>query len=621
MATDIMATSTTKLTYSRPFRLARLVRSAQEAEKKKLVAEQKLKEEIESAAVAEKQAQISTQNKLNAIARNEEEKQNLVNIVGEANAIVQKRVWAERKLRTEADKATEAQTKIDLEMKKREAAELRRETEIKLALKAEEEAELEVQKRINLVKTTEEEKGLIKKALKDAEAHRVVKKKAEAKLEAEVRALKSAENSVLEKEKERKEAEEKMRSTKLATKKAQEDLAKQKLELEQLKSNALKMKEEARVALDEAKEAQEIQQQATKLSNMQTSNQDQRTLTRKATSSVIEKLETQLKMQRELQKGKVSERALMKTRILAMNPAKWLQTAISTTKLTNSILLTRFTCFALASLKMRLSSLRSAQNDDDKALAQMQIQQQRLEMVKKEKAALKEHAEALAELEKETEMLKQKRIQIEEKRATENKALADLVNEQHKQADEGNAKMGGEVRMMKSSGSLYNLLESKKKGAGGEGETSIGVIEEEEDDLEESMADGGGLISSSFKLASPNVCMSCRKKRGDLPVPHFAAASGHVDCLTHIVNTDPSSIATFDKAQRSPLFYACANNQTLTAVLLIEGAKQSRKWDVGGYKPRTNNIHNAQSRHKRRNYATTTATRHCTRAQAREAPS
>ena len=293
----------------------------------------------------------------------------------------------------------------------------------------------------------------------------------------------------------------------------------------------------------------------------------------------------------------------------------------SATKLTlfHSILL--IACFALASLKMRLSSLRSAQNDDDKALAQMQIQQQRLEMVKKEKAALKEHAEALAELEKETEMLKQKRIQIEEKRATENKALADLVNEQHKQADEGNAKMGGEVRMMKSSGSLYNLLESKKKGAGGEGETSIGVIEEEEDDLEESMADGGGLISSSFKLASPNVCMSCRKKRGDLPIPHFAAASGHVDCLTHIVNTDPSSIATFDKAQRSPLFYACANNQTLTAVLLIEGAKQSRKWDVGGYKPRTNNIHNAQSRHKRRNYATTTATRHCTRAQAREAPS
>jgi len=51
----------------------------------------------------------------------------------------------------------------------------------------------------------------------------------------------------------------------------------------------------------------------------------------------------------------------MKTRILAMNPAKWLQTLwlLSTTKLTlfHSILLTRFIRFALASLKMRLASL------------------------------------------------------------------------------------------------------------------------------------------------------------------------------------------------------------------------------------------------------------------------
>jgi len=52
-----------------------------------------------------------------------------------------------------------------------------------------------------------------------------------------------------------------------------------------------------------------------------------------------------------------SERTLMKTR--TMNPARWLQTATST-KLSNifhSILLTRFTRFALASLKMRLASL------------------------------------------------------------------------------------------------------------------------------------------------------------------------------------------------------------------------------------------------------------------------
>ena len=61
-----------------------------------------------------------------------------------------------------------------------------------------------------------------------------------------------------------------------------------------------------------------------------------------------------------------SERALMKTRILAMNPAEMATDimATSTTKLTlfHSILLTRFTRFALASLKMRTISLRSAQH-------------------------------------------------------------------------------------------------------------------------------------------------------------------------------------------------------------------------------------------------------------------
>jgi len=61
------------------------------------------------------------------------------------------------------------------------------------------------------------------------------------------------------------------------------------------------------------------------------------------------------------ERAKRSERALVKTRILAMNPAKCLQTASSTTKLTHSIILTRFTRFALASLKMRTISLRMAQ--------------------------------------------------------------------------------------------------------------------------------------------------------------------------------------------------------------------------------------------------------------------
>jgi len=56
-----------------------------------------------------------------------------------------------------------------------------------------------------------------------------------------------------------------------------------------------------------------------------------------------------------------SERALRKTRILAMNPAKWLQTATSATKLTHSSLwLASFVLLLLASLKMLLASLVAA---------------------------------------------------------------------------------------------------------------------------------------------------------------------------------------------------------------------------------------------------------------------
>jgi len=55
-----------------------------------------------------------------------------------------------------------------------------------------------------------------------------------------------------------------------------------------------------------------------------------------------------------------SERALRKTRILAMNPAKWLQTATSTTKLTHSILLTRFHSFCSCFIK-NAPRFRSAQ--------------------------------------------------------------------------------------------------------------------------------------------------------------------------------------------------------------------------------------------------------------------
>jgi hypothetical protein len=109
----------------------------------------------------------------------------------------------------------------------------------------------------------------------------------------------------------------------------------------------------------------------------------------------------------------------------------------------------------------------------------------------------------------------------------------------------------------------YDLLEKGDGKAAEPGKEKLGGLLEEDEDEDE---DG-----DDWKL---KVCSTCRKKRGDLPVAHFAAASGHLDCLTFINNTDMEEITSFDKAQRSPLFYSCANNQTLTAVLLIEVAPQ-----------------------------------------------
>jgi len=55
-----------------------------------------------------------------------------------------------------------------------------------------------------------------------------------------------------------------------------------------------------------------------------------------------------------------SERALRKTNILAMNPAKWLQTATSTAKLTHSIRLARLVCSCFIQNAPRIASLGAA---------------------------------------------------------------------------------------------------------------------------------------------------------------------------------------------------------------------------------------------------------------------
>jgi hypothetical protein len=57
----------------------------------------------------------------------------------------------------------------------------------------------------------------------------------------------------------------------------------------------------------------------------------------------------------------------------------------------------------------------------------------------------------------------------------------------------------------------------------------------------------------------PQVCEECVGHTEDIPVGHYAAAVGHLACLQVLAKKDPYALLTFDKANRSTLFYACAN--------------------------------------------------------------
>ncbi|CAM9091039.1 unnamed protein product [Phaeothamnion confervicola] len=65
------------------------------------------------------------------------------------------------------------------------------------------------------------------------------------------------------------------------------------------------------------------------------------------------------------------------------------------------------------------------------------------------------------------------------------------------------------------------------------------------------------------------LCEECAAHRGALPLEHFAAASGHVDCLRGLAASRPGLPAMIDAARRTPLFYACANGQAACATLLL----------------------------------------------------
>ena len=426
----------------------------------KLHAQEKMKEEISQLAEAERVAKENAEKKLNLIMKSEEDKEQLLAIVAESNGLAQKKIWAERKLRQETEKAAE------VERLHREA-ELKHQRHLEAAAKAEAEAKAEEKRKNDLIRKTQAEREEIKKTLKQADAQKNVKKKAEERLM---------------------KAEEEMRSVAESSKKAE-------IELEEQKNQLLKIKEETQKAKEEARK------------------------TREQTANYLQELKEQLNEQLNLQKQRNAADA-------------------------------------------ELRSIDDQANEISNRQKQISGGNELENMVEAEKARLKEHAAMLEELAKEAEVLKAKRLELQKKRDDESKVLREMME---KNRSMGEKNLEGGNKMLKSSGSLYNLLE-KGVGAPAEGKRGSVIVEGDENEEDEEDDD-----DDDWKL---KVCDMCRCKRGDLPVVHFAAASGHIDCLTYINNNDPNEISSFDKAQRSPLFYACANNQTMTAVYLIEVAPQ-----------------------------------------------
>jgi hypothetical protein len=66
------------------------------------------------------------------------------------------------------------------------------------------------------------------------------------------------------------------------------------------------------------------------------------------------------------------------------------------------------------------------------------------------------------------------------------------------------------------------------------------------------------------------VCSECQQHTWDIPAGHFAAASGHLNCIWSVYSSNPYALLTFDQANRSPLFYACANDRADCCEFLVD---------------------------------------------------
>ena len=66
------------------------------------------------------------------------------------------------------------------------------------------------------------------------------------------------------------------------------------------------------------------------------------------------------------------------------------------------------------------------------------------------------------------------------------------------------------------------------------------------------------------------ICEQCLNRVEEISLGHFAAAVGHLQCLRGVCNDNPYSLLSFDATNRSPLFYASANDRPDCCEYLID---------------------------------------------------
>ena len=145
------------------------------------------------------------------------------------------------------------------------------------------------------------------------------------------------------------------------------------------------------------------------------------------------------------------------------------------------------------------------------------------------------------------------------------------------EAAEGYEVIGDRAPMTSSHHSLFDMLKRAKEeeAEAAQYQPNFVFVNEPRSDSAEDVSGGddgtGGATDDAQEQGTPQpttgpgdwqpggVCLECHNQSTGLPKPHYAAAMGHLGCLMSIYSADMNSWLSFDSAERSPLFYACAN--------------------------------------------------------------